>query len=480
MEHKFITYIRTCHFLNLRHDNLEVFDPVYVSSVELRERFFLTSTEINKFIADGVLGVTENITTKGNVAKYYKVILRGPIDVSLIPRKKSNVISSLTLNMRNYLRYVSLVPGSPSTIYFEAFLKYFHLRPDLFFIVDNFSGRVHTPVTNFKSEYRKNILLNGNPTTSLDVATMQPLLLGKLIYDNIGRNEYTDWIENGEDIYEILRTKSKLATRDEAKKLFYQILFSKPNKTLSKMFGNADWINWVNKYKCTPIKENPTTPDKVHNNLAWALQSKEVEVMTKVWDSLIKNNIPFLSVHDEIIVKEIDLIQAEILFTDVLKSEFTYFKLNKKSDKNESEKGISEESEPNEDKIKQFSIAAEPQSVYILEDKSLNGQCKTDSHKAQNPHLKLLVNTSLTNPDTDHLSTVENADDVANIITKLQDIIEPDRMYTIEELTLLITTKIKSAIPDINLIIRELQDANIIAVNPFFDDRYYKFGSTPF
>jgi hypothetical protein len=35
--------------MNLRHDNLEVFDPVYVSSIELRERFFLTSTEINKF-----------------------------------------------------------------------------------------------------------------------------------------------------------------------------------------------------------------------------------------------------------------------------------------------------------------------------------------------------------------------------------------------------------------------------------------------
>jgi hypothetical protein len=466
--------------MNLRHDNLEVFDPVYVSSIELRERFFLTSTEINKFIAEGVLEVKEKITSKSNVAKYYRAILPGPIDVSLLPRKESRPLSSVTLNMRNHLRYVSLVPGSPSTIYFDAFLKYFHFRPDLFFVVDKFSGRVHTPITNFKSDYRKNILLNGNPTTSLDVATMQPLLLGKLIYHHIGSNEYTDWIENGDDIYEVLKTKSGLSTRDEAKKLFYQILFSKPNKTLSKMFGNADWIHWVNKYKSSPIKENPTTPDMVHNNLAWALQSKEVEVMTKVWDSLNKNNIQFLSVHDEIIVKQIDLIQAEILFTEVLKSEFTYFKLNKKSDKNESEKGISEESEPNEDKIKQFSIAAEPQSVYIVEDKALNGQCKTDSNKAQNPHLKLLVNNSLPNPDTDHLSAVGKVDDMTNIISILRDLIEPDKIYTIEEVTLLITTKIRSAIPDINLIIRELENAKIITVNPFDNHCYYKYGSTPF
>jgi len=480
MEHKFITYIRTAHFMNLRHDNRDVFAPVFVSSVELRERFFLTSLSINKFIDDGVLEVSEKITSNGNLAKYYRAILPGPIDMSLLPPKESQPLSPVTLKMRQQLGLVSLVPGSPSTIYFDAFLKYFHFRPDLFFVVDNFSGRVHTPVTNFKSEYRKNILLNGKPTTSLDVATMQPLLLGKLIYHHIDTNEYTDWIENGDDIYEVLRKKSGLATRDEAKKLFFQILFSKPSDELSKLFGNTDWINWVNLFKSGPIKENPTTPDKIHNNLAWALQSKEVEVMTKVWGSLIKYSIPFLSVHDEIIVKEIDLIQAEILFTDVLKSEFKYFKLNRKSDQYAFKNDVSVQSEPNEDKIKQNLIAAEPQLDFAIEDKALKEPSKLNVYKARNPHLKLLINNLDLKSDP-HPTTSHNwSNDVKTTINKLRDILESDRMYTMEEVKLLISKNISALNPNYNLIIQGLIDAKIITINPFYDDRYYKYGSTPF
>lgn len=480
MEHKFITYIRTAHFINLRHDNRDVFAPVFVSSVELRERFFLTSSSINKFIDDGVLEVTEKITSNGNFAKFYRAMLPGPIDMSLLPPKESLPLSPVTLKMRQQLGLVSLVPNSPSTIYFDAFLKYFPLRPDLFFVVDNFSGRVHTPVSNFKSEYRKNILLNGMSTSSLDVATMQPLLLAKLIHHHLGDNEYTSWIENGDDIYEVLRTKSGLATRDEAKKLFFQILFSKPSDHLSKLFGNADWINWVNQYKSIPIKENPTTPDKVHNNLAWALQSKEVEVITKVWDSLIKHNIPFLSVHDEIIVKEIDLIQAEILFTDVLKSEFKYFKLNRKSDQCTLKNDVSVQSERNVDEIKQILFAAEPQLDYSIENKLLIETSKLDTFKSKNPKLKLLINNLIPDSDTIPFSNVDRSNDVEYAINILRDIIEPDKMYSMEDVKVLISKSILTLNANYNLIIQGLIDAEIITINPFSDEYYYKYGSTPF
>jgi hypothetical protein len=466
--------------MKLRHDNLDVFEPVFVGSDELRERFFLTSTDIKQFVDNGLLEITEKPSSKGNISKYYKAILPGPIDMSLLPPKESQPLSNVTLKMRQQLGLVSLVPKSPSTIYFDAFLKYFHFRPDLFFVVDNFSGRVHTPVTNFKSEYRKNILINGNPTTSLDVATMQPLLLGKLIYHHIGTNEYTNWIEKGDDIYEVLRTKSAKATRDEAKKLFFQILFSKPSDELSKLFGNADWINWVNHYKSIPIKENPTIPDKVHNNLAWALQSKEVEVMIKVWESLIKYNIQFLSVHDEIIIKEIDLIQAEILFTDVLKSEFKYFKLNRKSDQCTLKNDVSVQSEPNADEIKQILIAAEPQLDYVIEDKALNDPSKLDAYKEKNPHLKLLINNFELESDTNTFSNVDQSNDIEYAINILRDIIEPDKTYTLEDVKVLISKSILTLNPNYNLIIQGLVDAKIITINPFYDDGYYKYGSTPF
>jgi len=52
--------------------------------------------------------------------------------------------------------------------------------------------------------------------------------------------------------------------------------------------------------------------------------------MRRVWQALNEAEIPFLSVHDEIIVKQQDRHQAESLFRRVLDHEFTYYKLNVK------------------------------------------------------------------------------------------------------------------------------------------------------
>lgn len=97
------------------------------------------------------------------------------------------------------------------------------------------------------------------------------------------------------------------------------------------MFGSVNWINWVNQYKSEPEKSNPHTVEKEHSNLAWVLQNTEVEVMRKVWVKLLENKIPFLSVHDEIIIKQRDKEQAEQIFRNVLNVEFEYYKLNSKT-----------------------------------------------------------------------------------------------------------------------------------------------------
>ncbi|MBK7041529.1 MAG: hypothetical protein IPH46_13945 [Bacteroidetes bacterium] len=126
-----------------------------------------------------------------------------------------------------------------------------------FFIVDDFSKRVHTPITSFKSELRANIPLRGEVTSSLDVATMQPLLLGKILENEIGPNEFSNWINDGKDIYTMLQTIAKLKNRNEGKKKFFEILFGKANNELSKMFNDANWIRWINEYKNRPDDRNP-------------------------------------------------------------------------------------------------------------------------------------------------------------------------------------------------------------------------------
>ena len=225
---------------------------------------------------------------------------------------------------------VSLKEDSGSTDYFNLFLELKNQYLNLFFTVDLFSGRVHTPVSSFKREYRPNILIEGEQTSSLDVSTMQPTLLGKILEIQIGINEYSEWINEGRDIYLIIQSKGKLDSRDKAKKRFFEILFSKPNKQLAELFGNANWINWINEIKSNPLEANPRSQKKQHSNLAWLLQTSEVKIMREVWQGLVNANIFFLSVHDEVIIKVIDAKKAEEIFNNVLTKHFKFYKLNSK------------------------------------------------------------------------------------------------------------------------------------------------------
>jgi hypothetical protein len=122
---------------------------------------------------------------------------------------------------------------------------------------------------------------------------MQPLLLGKILMDRIGVNEYTNWIESGEDIYIKLQQCAGLETRDQGKKRFFEILFAPPSNSLADMFGAADWITWINEYKRTQEPGNPHSKAKPYSNLAWLLQSTEVKTMRKVWQSLNESRDPF-------------------------------------------------------------------------------------------------------------------------------------------------------------------------------------------
>jgi hypothetical protein len=259
----------------------------------------------------------------------YSALKPGAVNPYLL-KPKAQELDSLTRTMRSNLRLTSLTEGAPLTDYFDVFLYLKETHIDLFFSIDCFAGRVHTPVSSFHREYRPNILLAGKPVASLDVTTMQPLLLGKILSAAIGENEYSHWINSGEDIYLKLKDKANLPDRDAAKKRFFEILFSRANNQLADMFGHADWIEWINAFKSQEMPFNPHSHEKVHSNLAWLLQTTEVKIMRQVWQALKDNGIIFLSVHDEVLIQQADAGKAEQLFRQVLSREFPYFKLNSK------------------------------------------------------------------------------------------------------------------------------------------------------
>ena len=325
----FVVFIRTKQFWQSRFRYFDPQTPVFISHSEVSERLNNPLRDIQFLIDTGEIEVFKKMTSTGFETRLYRANHKGGINPSLLKPKVSE-LDNLTKYMRNILKCVTLTENAISTDYFNTFLVLKGQFIELFFTIDEFSGRIHTPVTSFHREYRPNILLNGQETASIDVVTMQPLLLGKILKLAIGENEYSNWINSGEDIYLIIQEKTKIKTRDEAKKRFFEILFSKPNKQLSEMFGGANWIEWINDFKSKPCNYNPHTIEKKHSNLAWLLQKTEVNVMRKVWKSLKDNNILFLSVHDEVIIQIKDKNLAERLFREVLVQEFEYYRLSNK------------------------------------------------------------------------------------------------------------------------------------------------------
>ncbi|MGN7203927.1 hypothetical protein ACTHQF_06605 [Pedobacter sp. SAFR-022] len=327
-QQKFTIYIRTKQVFSLRlRTEFDDLQPVHIPSKEIEERFFTfpdfkRKDEILALVISGELRVTEK-----DKRFFYEALKPGKIDLSLLLTKPlpEDPIYKVILN---HLKSVSLPPGAASTDYFDLFLKYQQDRPELFFKVDEFAGRVHSPVSNFHRSHRPYLLLDGEQTTSLDVACMQPTLLGKILREAIPGNEYSGWINSGKDIYVELQTKARLETRDEAKKKFFEILFSKPSNALSNLFGAADWITWINLYKATPQTLNPHGKDKPHSNLAWLLQTTEVKVMAQIWRKLIAAEIIFVPVHDEIIIPISKAEQARVIMSQVLSNEFVYFKIS--------------------------------------------------------------------------------------------------------------------------------------------------------
>ena len=333
--HAFIVFVRTLQFMKTRLKGIDIGEAIHIPQNEIASRFFPypkfeCKKELQKLVDDGQLRISASKTTFGHTMFLYEALQMGPVNFYLI-KPKAGIYDKETLQMISYLKQVSTtLPATELPPYFNSFLAYRHDCMNLFFIVDVFSGRIHTPVTSLKGLLRIHLLLDGQPTIGIDVATMQPLLLGKILKQVIGVNEYSNWLDSGEDIYIMLQKKAGLENRDQAKKRFFEILFADANNDLVAQFGNADWITWINQYKVKPEPRNPHYTVKPHSNLAWLLQSTEVKLMRKVWHELISAGIPFLSVHDEVIIKKTDQCCAERIFSSVLNQEFTFFKLNVK------------------------------------------------------------------------------------------------------------------------------------------------------
>ena len=316
MKDRFLIYLNTKQALTNHRKGADFINSFFVSDNEL-EKWNVTRAQLEAM---------PNVTKTEN--NLYNITGINEIDFSLV-RPTGRPLTELHKWMLERALETELPKGTETTLYWERFMEYRDVYPELFFNVDNFSGRVHTPISGMHRITRPFLLLRNEKTASLDVAQMQPTLLGTILQQAVGTNSFSDAINAGTDVYVMLQETAKLPDREKAKKRFFEILFGYPDKQLSQLFEGANWIEWINKYKLQTENRNPHK-ERTHTNLAWILQTLEVEIMTEIWRKLAENAIPFVTVHDEIIVPETALKQAEVIMNNELNKHFINFKINAK------------------------------------------------------------------------------------------------------------------------------------------------------
>lgn len=330
-EHRLTTFIRTKIVFQHRLKDLKDYEWVKVYNYELKN---IGIGELHTGLISYLVH-TRQIATKGD-GLFKAIDPSGPVDPSLLEQAKRKTtmtqpeLTDLHLWMRKCLSGVKLVGVRRADIpvYFNGFLRSKPADLKYFFKVDSFSTRVHTPVVSLKGDLRFKLRLYGEKVVSLDVKQMQPTILAKILNDSVGENSFSDAIFKGEDVYIHIQKAAKLASRKDAKEYFFQLVFGKPMNDIGRMFeGDTSWVDWINAYKRRNEPQNPHGKWKPHTNLAWLLQYSEVRVMTDVWRKLMEHNIPFLTIHDEILCKISDSTMARNIMEKELKPHFKNFSI---------------------------------------------------------------------------------------------------------------------------------------------------------
>lgn len=327
-EHFFTTYVRTKTLFKHRLKDLADYNSVKIYLYELNKLGVNHGPLLFSLKQRGEIDYDAN----GN----FRALREGPVDPSLLERgrKKPKVSLPLTplhLYMRQQLLYVSVAPNvdfAKLPVYFKAFLEHRDRQLPSFFTVDEFAGRVHTPVVNLKGDLRKHLRLHGRPIVSLDVKQMQPTILAKCLVNAIGKNPFSTAIFNGEDVYVVLQKAAGYKTRPEAKKCLFQLIFGKPMNDIGSVFGgDTSWVDWINAYKSRREPKNPHGKNEFHTNLAWLLQYSEVQVMTDIWTALMRRSIPFLTIHDDVLCMDKDKDVVFRIMEKELKLHFDSFEI---------------------------------------------------------------------------------------------------------------------------------------------------------
>lgn len=163
MEHPLVTFIRTKLVHQNRLKNLKSYTSVRIHKYELKK------LNVSDHTLHRLQGKQIEFDDKG----FFTVLTPGPVDFNLLNniRKKpmTSPLTPLHHYMKEQLLLVSIDTKEELPVYFKSFLSERTSNLPMFFTVDAFSQRVHTPIVSLKSHLRKNLRLCKEKIISLDV-----------------------------------------------------------------------------------------------------------------------------------------------------------------------------------------------------------------------------------------------------------------------------------------------------------------------
>lgn len=188
---------------------------------------------------------------------------------------------------------------------------------------DQFSGRVYNIATGVPRWVRSYIRIQGEPVAEVDMVSSHAVLLWKIV-------PKTDFISflyastsRGSDIYDRYGEILGISDRKEVKFRFLRSLYgrtsSKYFKEFKSCFPQAGEI--LEEIKTTENPRNPSNDKGTHTNLAFKLLNLEVKLFRKVWEAYYLAGIPFLSIHDGLLVPVSKVTRARVLMEEILRRE---------------------------------------------------------------------------------------------------------------------------------------------------------------
>jgi hypothetical protein len=206
---------------------------------------------------------------------------------------------------------------------------------------DEFGGRLYHLFSNIPKEFRKRITIDGEEVVEIDFNASQPSFLCLLfekgadfsftkgVFINHDNSEYVKIAKaNNMDLYNYMAGRLGLAksedietARANMKKVFFQLVFGKPKKAIGKkkrkdvcdkLFGKG-FYPFLTELADLDLG---VELDSKHKNLSYLLQKIESYFLNLVMKEM--GDIPFLPIHDALLVKKSDGEQVRSIFNSVI------------------------------------------------------------------------------------------------------------------------------------------------------------------